>query len=100
MEHSTIGELRCREVINVCSGERLGFVSDVRLDLCNGCAEALVVPRHARCFGLLGHEDDCIIPWNAIRSIGEDLILVELAETCCKDDMHSRKKSEKSRHRF
>lgn len=59
----------------------MGYVSDVLLDLCCGQVKALVVPGQAKYFGLIGRGEDCIIPWSAIRSIGEDLILVELNET-------------------
>ena len=27
--------LKCKEVVNVCDGCRLGFVSDVEVDICN-----------------------------------------------------------------
>ena len=30
--------LRCKEVINVCDGQRLGFVADVEIILPDGCA--------------------------------------------------------------
>ena len=87
MEQCSIGDLRCREVINICTCDRMGYVSDVLLDLCCGQVKALVVPGQAKYFGLIGRGEDCIVPWNAIRSIGEDLILVELNETrqegCC-----------------
>ena len=36
--------LRCREVINICDGCRLGCVSDVVIDLKCGRVAALVVP--------------------------------------------------------
>ena len=31
-----ICDLREKEVINICDGERLGFVEDVEFDLCTG----------------------------------------------------------------
>ena len=71
-------ELRCREVINICDGCRLGFVTDLELDCTGGNVVALIVPGKARLFGLLGREDEFVIPWNCIRRIGEDIILVEV----------------------
>lgn len=41
--------LRCREVINICDGCRLGCVSDVVIDLKCGRVAALVVPCRAAC---------------------------------------------------
>ena len=41
-------------------------------------AELLITPGRAKWFGLLGREDDYILPWSCISRIGEDIILVEL----------------------
>ena len=59
--------LRCREVINICDGCRLGCVSDVVIDLKCGRVAALVVPVPCRLFGLLGRRDDYVIPWEQVR---------------------------------
>ena len=53
-----LADLRYREVINISTGARLGYVSDALLDLREGTLQALVVPGPARFFGLLGREDD------------------------------------------
>lgn len=73
-----MSELRCREVINVCDGCRLGFVEDLELDCTGGNVVALVVPGRMKLFGLLGREDDFVIPWQCIRRLGFDIILVEV----------------------
>ena len=49
-----LSDLRWREVINVSTGTRLGYVGDVVLDLKEGRVAALIVPGPARFFGLLG----------------------------------------------
>ena len=73
-----VTELRCKEVINITDGQRLGFVSDVEVQLPEGKVLALVVPGPCRFFGLFGRKDDFVIPWNCIRQIGDDIILVEV----------------------
>lgn len=73
-----IADLRCKEVINVCDGERLGFVEDVLIEIPTGHVCAIVVPGECRCFGLFGHGDDIIIPWDCIVKIGDDIILAEV----------------------
>lgn len=73
-----VTELRCREVINICDGCRLGYASDVEFDALTGRITALVVPGPCRFFGLFGRSDDYVIPWPAIRRIGEDIILVDV----------------------
>lgn len=71
-------ELRCQEVINICDGCRIGFVSDLEMDRAGGNVCALIVPGRARLFGLLGREHDYVIPWGCIRRFGCDIILVEV----------------------
>ena len=72
-----IADLRCKEVINVCTGFRLGYVSDVIFDVVSGQLLSLVVPGPCRFFGIFGRGDDYVIPWRCIRRIGDDIILVE-----------------------
>ena len=71
-------QLRCREIINVCSGHRLGYVGDVEIDLATGSLLAFIVPGRLRLFGLLGREEDYVIPFDCVSRIGEDIILVEI----------------------
>lgn len=71
-----IADLRCKEVINLCDGCRLGFVGDVEVDILCGRVAALIVPGRCRFFGLFGREEDFIIPWECIDKIGDDIILV------------------------
>lgn len=75
-EGCRLAELRCREVINLCDGRRMGYVGDLEVDIMCGRVVALIVPGRARFFGLFGREDDYIIPWDRIEKIGEDIILV------------------------
>ena len=71
-------ELKCREVINVCTGERYGNVCDLVFDPCTGEVQAIVVPGAPRLFGLLKGKDGTVIPYGKIKKWGEDVILVEL----------------------
>lgn len=76
-----ITDLRCKEVINVCNGFRLGYVCDIEVNVVTGQVVALVVPGPCRFFGILGREDDYIIPWDAITKIGDDIILINVQNT-------------------
>ena len=49
-----ISSLCCKEVVNVCDGARLGYVSDVEIELPGGRVTALLVPGSCRFFGLFG----------------------------------------------
>ena len=70
-------DLRCKEVINICDGCRLGYVGDVECQLPEGQMTALIVPGPCRFLGLFGREDDYVIPWLCIKRIGDDLILAD-----------------------
>ena len=74
---SRIGELRCKEVINVTDGSRYGYVGDAEVDLETGQIQALIVPGRLRLLGLLGREEERVFPRTAVRRFGEDIILVE-----------------------
>ena len=78
-------ELRCKEIINMTDGSRVGYVGDVVVDLEEGKVTALVVPGRLRLFGLLGREPDVIFPWSAVRRFGADTNLVEGAQVRQRD---------------
>ena len=75
---SCFSELRCKEVIDVHTGFRLGYPCDLEFDDREGRAVSLVTPGRPRFFGLLGREDDYILPWDCILRVGTDIILVEV----------------------
>ena len=77
-------ELHCKEVVCVCDGARLGYVSDVEVTVPEGQVCSIVVPGKCRWFGLLGHTEDFVIPWNAIRRVGGDIILVDCKPAECR----------------
>ena len=70
-------DLRCREVVSVTDAARLGFVGDVELEGESGQVLGLIVPGRLRLFGLLGREKERYIPWQAVRQLGEEIILVD-----------------------
>ena len=72
-------DLRCKEVINLPDGCRLGYVGDLVLDPDSGRVLALVVPTCDRLLGLLPGSGEYVIPWPCIRKIGADLILVDVS---------------------
>lgn len=72
-----VQDLRCKEVINVCDGARLGYVCDVILNTASGQILAIVVPGPCRFF-IFMREDDFVIPWECIRKISDDIILIEV----------------------
>lgn len=73
-------DIRSKEVINISTGMRLGYVSDVLIEAGTGQMLSIIIPGDVKCFGLLGRDDDFVIPWNTIKKIGDDIILVDLPD--------------------
>ena len=72
-------DFKHKEVINICDGKRLGFVQDVCADLDTGRITSIIVPGGTnRLMNLFSNSNDIIIPWEQIKCIGDDLILVEI----------------------
>lgn len=69
-------ELKEKEVINILSGEKLGYADDFEIDTETGKVIALVILGRNRFFGLFGREDNIVIPFSEIQLIGNDTILV------------------------
>lgn len=74
---SRITGLRGREIIDIRSGSRYGYVGDLEIDLETGRVRSLVVPGRLRLFGLLGREKEKVFLWENVRKFGDDIILVE-----------------------
>ena len=72
----SLEELRRKEVIDINSGERLGFIDDVRLDLETSGVVALVIYGRTRFFGVFGREEDVEIPCGDIRVVGSEVVLI------------------------
>jgi YlmC/YmxH family sporulation protein len=75
-----VADLRCREVINIRTGHRLGFVCDALFDMDTGRLASIVVPGPSRFLGFFGRGEDYVIPWECVKRVGEDIMLVDLPE--------------------
>lgn len=71
-------DLRDKQVINENDCTIIGTVFDIEFDKCTGCIEAVVIPGPARMCGFLGRDYEYIIPFKCIKSIGTDIILVNV----------------------
>ena len=68
----------------VCDKAQPPPIADAKIDLCDGCITAIIVPGPCRHFGLLGRRDDFVIPWNCIKQIGPDIVLVDIKPEECR----------------
>ncbi len=77
-------QLQCKEVICVNDGRRLGFITDVQVEVPEGKILAIVVPGPCRFLGVAGRNDDYVIPWCCVRRIGPDIVLVDVKPDDCR----------------
>ncbi|WP_148867017.1 YlmC/YmxH family sporulation protein [Thermosediminibacter litoriperuensis] len=73
-------DLRQREIINITDGKKLGFISDLDIDVEEGRIRAIIVPAPAKILSVFGKGGDYVIPWEKIKKIGSDVILIELSD--------------------
>ena len=86
--HIRFCELKQKDVINRRKNKKLGRICDLIFDECSGRICAIVIPGPFRLCGLLGPDQEYVIPWNKICQIGPDIILVEV----CAEDVLSQRK--------
>ena len=93
MDLITTEELRKKEIINLCDGERLGYSSDFQFDKCTAQITGLIVENGGGFLGL-GCGSTYFIPWCKIECIGTDTILVNLSKSdlSAHNDHQKRKK--------
>ena len=71
-------DFKHKEVINITDGKRLGFVQDVTADLESGIITSIIVPGSSKLLNMFSNNNDIVIPWQNIKCIGDDVILVEI----------------------
>ncbi len=71
-------DFKHKEVININDGKRLGFVQDVTADLDSGIITSIIVPGNTKLLNMFSSNNDIVIPWQNIKCIGDDVILVEI----------------------
>lgn len=55
-----------------------GYVQDVTADLKTGVITSIIVPGNNKVFNLFAGKDEIVIPWEKIKCIGDEIILVEI----------------------
>ena len=58
--------------------EDFGFVQDVCADLESGNITSIIVPGSNKLLSVFSNNNDIVIPWQNIKCIGDDVILVEI----------------------
>lgn len=80
----TFHEIRQKDVINISDGRRLGKPVDVSFTE-GACIENLILPENFNLLNCIGKSRGGIeIPWERVRRIGDDVILVDAPSEVCK----------------
>ncbi len=75
-------DFKHKEVINIVDGKKLGYVQDVCADLETGTITSIIVPGESnKLLNIFASNNEIIIPWDKIKCIGDELILVEISTT-------------------
>lgn len=77
-----LSELCSKEIINLENGEKMGSNGyiDLIFDELTGKIEYILVPGKFRFFSF-GIKNYIQIPWNSIKRIGPDIIIIELEKS-------------------
>ena len=70
-------DFKHKEVINIKDAKRLGFVQDVTADFKTGTITNIIVPGNTKFFNIFSTGTEITIPWESIKIIGDDIILVD-----------------------
>ena len=79
-------ELCRKEVINICNGNRIGYIRDVNIETETAQICSLIVEPVGFVLFKKKHSNHCI-PWNAVRIIGKETVLVQYECIEC-DEQH------------
>lgn len=70
-------DFKHKEVIDMNTGKRLGFVQDVCANLETGEITSIIVPGEKKIASMFTNKNDVVIPWEKIHCIGDDTIIVK-----------------------
>jgi len=71
-------DFKHKEVININDAKKLGYVQDVTADLKTGVITSIIVPGNNKMFNIFNSNNEIVIPWEKIKCIGDEIILVEI----------------------
>lgn len=78
-----MAELAGKEIVNIFNGARLGVVgeSDISINVDSGVVESIIIPLKSNPINFWMDKQNLIIPWQAVKKIGAEVIIVELDQT-------------------
>lgn len=71
----SIANLRSMELIDISSGAKMGYMKDLIIDCTEYKIVSIVIPNQKSSW--FGKNDDIEIPWERVKKIGMDIILID-----------------------
>lgn len=86
-----MAELAGKQIINFSNGIKLGMTgeSDVVIDVVSGCIQSIIIPRRNNMLNFWIEKQYLVIPWEAVKKIGAEVIIVDLDQTHLNFDRYS-----------
>ena len=71
-------DFKHKEVVNINTGKRLGYVQDVCADLNTGSITSIIVPGESKLASMFSNKNYIVKQKKKIHCIGDDIILVDI----------------------
>lgn len=75
-----LSELIGKEIVNMFDGARLGTIgeSDLMINSSSGEIVSIILPGKGKLINFWSEKLPLVIPWDAVKKIGSEVIIVEL----------------------
>ncbi|OAA94323.1 YlmC/YmxH family sporulation protein [Clostridium coskatii] len=73
----SLTNLRNMEIIDINTGAKLGFIKDLKINCEEHKIISIILPSQTFKISLFGKNEDIEIPWDNVKKIGVDVILVD-----------------------
>lgn len=73
----TLTSIQAKEIISIESGERMGHILDLEIDVGVGKITHLIIGTSTSLTSFFNKQEEVSIPWSSIVTFGTDVILVK-----------------------
>ncbi len=73
----SLTNLRNMEIIDINTGAKLGFIKDLKINCEEHRIVSIILPSQIFKISLFGKNENLEIPWDNVKKIGVDVILVD-----------------------
>ena len=86
-----LSELTGKEIINIYDGVRMGTAAeaDLLVDQETGEIISMVLPNQGNFLTFWAERQDIVIPWEAVKKVGQEVIVVDLDKSYMRLKNHS-----------